>query len=351
MNDQPIKIISKTNNIQEISPIELKQKGDFRLVFKPIYIKENPNDTEAHLKGEFWYQRKGRLEKWEDYKTLDHSKLLKGQATKLELGSHELKSLYEYLTKLSGLFDKEDNIEDGEYLFVPNSQKIKSLIDWANKIENLDEITNLIKAVPKGKLKGFTSLIDIAHLEEVLNIWNTNQTNSDEEFWQKLFTDNSWILSQLFILPLIIVKDKAYVGGKTVENDGGKIVDYLYKNKVSGNISLIEIKTPESSLTGSEYRGVYSMSTELSGASVQLAGYKQTLLNDWNSTTKSFSELNAISPKCILIIGSLAKISKEQREAFELYRRWYKEVEIVTFDELFEKISSLIYLLKEGNNR
>lgn len=34
------------------------------------------------------------------------------------------------------------------------------------------------------------------------------------------------------------------MGGKTVFNTGGKIVDYLVKNRITSSVALVEIKTP-----------------------------------------------------------------------------------------------------------
>ncbi|MFN2576412.1 MAG: hypothetical protein ABR607_01845 [Pyrinomonadaceae bacterium] len=62
--------------------------------------------------------------------------------------------------------------------------------------------------------------------------------------------ENSFVLEQVFSWPCSIVKDKAYVGGKNVTNTGGKIVDFLLKNRLTQNAALIEIKTPTTRFSG-----------------------------------------------------------------------------------------------------
>ena len=97
-----------------------------------------------------------------------------------------------------------------------------------------------------------------------MNIWKQNQDNSDEDFWQRTLSDNSFVLSQMFANPVIIIKGKAYVGGKSITNTGGSIVDFLAKNDITNDAVLIEIKTPTTKLLGNKYRdGVYPISSEL----------------------------------------------------------------------------------------
>ena len=83
-----------------------------------------------------------------------------------------------------------------------------------------------------------------------------------EEYWQNKFTQNNWVLSQIFPRPMIIYKDKVRIGGQTLEKTGG-IVDYLFKNKLTSNVTLIEIKRSSSKIVkDSLYRtglNTYSM--------------------------------------------------------------------------------------------
>jgi hypothetical protein len=58
---------------------------------------------------------------------------------------------------------------------------------------------------------------------EFLDEWQSNRTNGNEEDWQQILTRESWVLGQLFGAPFVIVKGKAYVGGKTFENLEGRV--------------------------------------------------------------------------------------------------------------------------------
>ena len=45
-----------------------------------------------------------------------------------------------------------------------------------------------------------------------LQIWNEHQTNDDEEFWQIKLAEHSYVLSQAFSAPVVLIRDKAYGG-------------------------------------------------------------------------------------------------------------------------------------------
>jgi hypothetical protein len=81
-------------------------------------------------------------------------------------------------------------------------------------------------------------------LQRVLEIWEANQDNSSEEFWQSMFDQYPFIVSQVLAYPIVVVEDKAYVGGKTIADAGGHIVDFLLAHQLTRNVALLELKTP-----------------------------------------------------------------------------------------------------------
>jgi len=54
-------------------------------------------------------------------------------------------------------------------------------------------------------------------LIDILTTWDNNRLNDDEEFWQLTFNENSYVLSQVFAVPMVFIKDKAYVGGMKLD--------------------------------------------------------------------------------------------------------------------------------------
>lgn len=187
-------------------------------------------------------------------------------------------------------------------------------------------------------------------LRDMLRIWHGNQNNDDEELWQRTFADHPLILSQAFAVPIVILKSKAYVGGKGIENSQGKVTDFLVANRVSGNAALIEIKTPKTRLVGASYRaGVYSVSSELSGAVVQVSAQRDSFLKDYHQLShNSDIQFSAFSPHGLVIAGNLQEglTDANRRQSFELFRQGLHDVQIVTFDELFGKIENLLHSLQ-----
>ncbi len=187
-------------------------------------------------------------------------------------------------------------------------------------------------------------------MKAAYNEWKQNIDNRDEEYWQNTLTEHSFVLEYVFSWPCSIVKEKAYVGGKSISNSGGKIVDFLMKNEMTSNAALIEIKTPNTPLLGKEYRqGINNISADLSGSVLQVLDYKQSLIEHYHSITKGQIELfSTFDPKAVVIVGNaeLSLNNYKDRKSFELFRNQLNNVAIITFDELFKKTANLISILE-----
>lgn len=94
------------------------------------------------------------------------------------------------------------------------------------------EAAEALEAVEADDLAAFDPVAGIARLQRFLSDWQTNRQNDKEEDWQDLLTRESWALGQLFGAPFVLVRGKAYVGGKTYENLEGRITDFLYRNRL-----------------------------------------------------------------------------------------------------------------------
>ena len=194
----------------------------------------------------------------------------------------------------------------------------------------------------------------VNNLKDLLKVWDENRENSTEDFWQNLFVDNPIILSQIFAFPVIFIKEKAYVGGKNLSNTGGNLVDFLFKNNLTKNTALVEIKTPKTKIIGNSYRSLYSISDQITGAIIQISNYKDSLTKEYRNLVENMEEeIKAFNPQCMVIAGNaqVELISKEQIKSFELFRSGLKDVQLITYDELFHKIEILIELIEEKNEK
>lgn len=169
-----------------------------------------------------------------------------------------------------------------------------------------------------------------------------------EETWQKFFKQNAWIFSQLFAHPTVLFDDQVYVGGKNIKDKEGKYVDFLYQNKLTKNSAIVEIKKHNTKLLSKKpYRGtkVFNLDKEFSGAISQILDQKATYCRKFDSIREE-DDIHPFNPKCILVIGSVNSLSKSQQESFELVRSNLKDVEVVTFDELLEKIRGILSIFR-----
>ena len=69
----------------------------------------------------------------------------------------------------------------------------------------------------------------VQRLNEAVSSWYEHRHSKDESLWQTLLTENMYVLEQVFSWPVTIVNEKAYVGGKAVDNKGGGLVDFIVK--------------------------------------------------------------------------------------------------------------------------
>lgn len=226
---------------------------------------------------------------------------------------------------------------------------LTKLLTWAIELSDpLPLVQRLVNLSPNS-LSKLNAAVGLQSLKVALQIWEENSESSDEEFWQKTLAAHSFVLEQVFSWPTTIVKGKAYVGGKSVFNTGGNIVDFLMKNRLTQSAALIEIKTPVTPLLGSKYRGVFNVSPDMSGSLLQVLNYKHSLQENYSSLKDDQSDsFESFNPQCAVILGNATNELSQQdkRKSFELFRHQIQGVLIITFDELFDKTRQLIQMLE-----
>lgn len=342
-------------------------------MFRPEIV-NNIHDAAASIRGNFIFQRKSIKDDWEDHKEVDLNKLRATEWIKLELKSAEMLNLFQHLKSYYDIHEQH-GIVYGETTFQPigdqakkillllegNSDVLESLFEqdsgeiiqkaltWIATNSDADEMIRKLSTIENIDLDQLNNLIGITNLKKLTEEWEANLENESEEYWQKLFGDNAWVLSQIFSSPFILLEEKVYIGGKGLNNKGGKVVDFIYQNNITQNVSLVEIKTPLTELISTQYRqGAYSIHNNVSGSIVQVLTYKDHLQKEYttlaNNTDDPFKVFN---PKCVVIIGQLSSLEQEKQQSFELFRNEMKNVEIITFDELLLKVKMILNLLSE----
>ena len=363
-----------------VEPFELRPGNTTRLVFKPVMVNNKADETKP-VRGELIWQRRGSSHKdepWEDESHFKLSTMTSGTGIKLELKTEELYLLTQIVRGLYGVFWKNNNRlpSDGdefdladyakaakaldtfgnaaELLEVAGAEGFVSLIQLLAKQENAGEVIHAMAALNFSDLNDINALAGISLLTKSLELWNSNRTNANEEFWQRSLSDYSFVLSQVFSSPVVMIGEKAHVGGKNVNNKGGKQTDFLLKSAKTDHLLLVEIKTPVTELLdNSAYRqNVFAPSKELGGSVTQVGSYKLKLSKEFDSlrteTEDSIGEkIRLVEPRCLVIIGDTSQLDTPSKmDSFEMFRRGLRNTDVITFDELFTKIDLLVKLLQ-----
>ena len=182
-------------------------------------------------------------------------------------------------------------------------------------------------------------------LAEALTAWELSDKTETEEHWQTFLQDRPYLISLISPGPVAVHAGKAFLGGKKVDNTGGKIVDFLLEHSIGGNAALLEIKRPATKLLKeAAYRGsdIYAPSTDLAGSLSQILNYRDTIM------TGHISELHVFMPACMVLIGNYSSEldSAEKQRSFELFRSCLNGVAIVTYDELFAQLKKILDVLR-----
>lgn len=331
-----------SNKTAQMTPIVLSENSTSSVIFEVQQV-DNEKNPNQKLNGKFIYTKKNL--KSSSITTLNKRSVKAGESFELYLSCEETYLLCNKLNEYYKL------VED-KYTPYNKTTYVKQDEDFARFRALFDDKSKLELFLKDMNLSNINTALNIENLKRVKEDIESNLENDDENFWQNLFTENSWVLSQLFNAPFVILKDKCFVGGKNISNSGGKITDFVYKNKTTNNISLIEIKTPCKELfLDSEYRDdVPKIGSDLSGGVNQLLIQKQKLNNEYlllkNNSEEDFSAFNI---DCVLIIGKVKDLNKTKLSCFENYRNELRSISIITFDEILTKIELMLALLEDEN--
>lgn len=213
----------------------------------------------------------------------------------------------------------------------------------------------------KSQLKRFDQLLNEPEYFEV----QCNQAAGPEAVWQGFFEENPWIfgygLNLVACEPLDGGKLERITTGANIFTGAGKRSDAVMRSKgFVSSLLLCEIKTHATHLLArTPYRppDVYHVSTDVVGAvaQVQKTAHKALrLVRDElhrlykDDGTPTDIEISTARPRQALVIGSLREFSDrgatnpEKIASFEQYRRSIQDVEIITFDELYERARFIV---------
>lgn len=386
MKESCIDVVSRSAMTADATPVVLSSTERFRFRFMPMLV-DNQNNPEQSVRGKLLLERKPKNEKYFPTDSVAPcEKVTRGSAkngdwVEIELHSEETYNLFIGLKKLYDLSGCMNGIPFGSARFAQidssfssfleviqndpsaarmigepqNFELIKILLQLITQTSSHESLKNSLSSLANENLQALTTSASLEGLKRVEALMRENLDNGKEEFWQqKVFNENQWVLAQIFSCPCTIYAQKAFVGGKSLDNKGGNVCDFIYRNKMTQNVALIEIKTPCTEIVGKPYRETYSMSLDMSGAVNQALNYRDELQKNFSTLTRDLEEadtVRAFSPKCVVVIGKISTLNAKQQKAFELYRNSFNNLTIITFDELHQKICDLMSVFKEDSPR
>jgi len=177
-----------------------------------------------------------------------------------------------------------------------------------------------------------------------------------EKLWQHFFSVNDWIFGYgLDYKFLGILQKEAHISNTDLSGKEGVIGDFLLGcNKFT---VIVELKRPDTALFKNKNRSnSWALSDDLINAFSQILEQKASWQiqaesnanNNYNDNGEIIKQKTA-DPKTILIIGNTDQYSGEMKEqqikakSFELFRRDSRNIEIITFDELFERAKFIVH--------
>jgi len=267
-----------------------------------------------------------------------------------------LDSCYDNFWKLISFLQSIREIEISQDSFSLISQGEAEIVT-ALRGRDTSSIVNIIKQLSntEGVKLSQEDVNQLLKRREKLEKFKTGLDNkvSDEGKWQSFFEKNKWIFG--YGLDYHILRQEQaqpHYGGDRVDGQGGQRGDYL--TSTMGDLSftvLVEIKTPVASLlqgTKEIRNGAWSLSKELTDAVSQIEANIATWEKDGSrqdDNKDSFESENifTVKPKGIIVIGSLSQLdTRSKRETFQRFRKSIHGIDIITFDELFQRAKFIV---------
>jgi len=272
----------------------------------------------------------------------------------------QLKAFLSFISEidLKGITEKRLKIFDDQELDTDTIRSIKTLLSKDGGAELVEALIN--EGIISSKDVVNTSfrkrgLRIFADLKNYPDYWKTYaeenglKQNSEEKVWQFFFEKNQWIFGYgLDYRYQEILQKEVHLSSAELNGSNSVIGDYLLGDNLF--TTFIELKKPSTPLFGNEKNrsNSWRLSNALIDSVSQILEHKASGLIRLDKQQYIKGEplsQKAYDSKVILIIGDWTELknagstqeSEIKKKTFELFRRDSKNIEILTFDELFER--------------
>jgi hypothetical protein len=205
-----------------------------------------------------------------------------------------------------------------------------------------------------GRLRDDINLVTLEVLIEQFNNALDGPGANHESTWQTFFSTNRFALQQLFSAPVTYAGEQVLVRIPTMRGAGQRVVDFLLLNSIARTAHVVEIKHPGAKLIkATPYRGsdraeVFAMHPQLAGGIAQLQAQMESARRDLPSIherTPDAPEMSFSAVRGAIIAGRLSELSLDQRASFLRLRDALVGIDILTFDEVLERLRTLHQVL------
>lgn len=238
-------------------------------------------------------------------------------------------------------------------LIQPDGQRIVEELVRSGLISSHD-VVNI--GYRKAQLEQFRRMLDDVGQVRAYAEKEGVRTDQPEKAWQHFFGRNEWIFGfGLDYRFLGILQAETVVGSSDLAGRDAPVVDFLLG--ATHFTVLVEVKQPGTPLFGGTRArsGAWRLSSDLMESVSQVLQQKA----DWQIKAETNAAGNydregamirqrTTDPKCILVIGSDGAFSGSDAErdakfrTFELFRRNSRNIDILTYSELYERATFVV---------
>ena len=279
---------------------------------------------------------------------------------------------FKELVDLGDFHSKYQAISFDNYLLeFKTKQQADKFTEIVSLIENInltkDEVKSLLFSHRKKCIHWFYAFLkDLSKNGErafdTYRVKNNITENGEEAIWHHFLKNNDWIIG--LNVDIKFIRDflsKQHIGNENSKGKGSPEVDLL---GISYFTTLIELKTSKTQIfkkekTSASRTNTWDFSNEFIEAFSQTLAQRTEISEDKDIVDELGNLIDTkqnriLDPKAVLIIGNRNIEFPHQRnsdldlktDCFERFRRDSRNVEIITYDELFERAFHIVYPTK-----
>lgn len=229
--------------------------------------------------------------------------------------------------------------------YFPECDKYEDIYEKFVESKN-SRYTSSVPAISKYNVQIELEQFTVAY-QELMDMLNRYEA-IDEKQWQEKIQN---ILQLLYPKYICCAREIKFYGGKKDKQPDFLLVD------ANGFVDILEIKKADVRML-TQYRNNYVVTREISGAIQQIEKYvfclnssdkaKECVSKKLTKFLPERVEVKIVNPQGILLAGRSNEFTNEQQKDFELIKRQYKHVaDIMTYDDLVQRLENIIVSLKK----